>query len=96
MGAIFHILLTNQYLFNGDNTMEIYQSNKSASFDPTLPLYANIDSSAMDLLSKMLTISIQDRITIQQVLNHQFLRGAEEVEEKEAVSPVPTFSSVEQ
>lgn len=33
LGVIFHVLLTNRFLFTGSDNQEVYHSNKALSFD---------------------------------------------------------------
>jgi hypothetical protein len=55
-GVVFHILLTNRFLFEGKNNHEIYRSNKNLSYDLSSKEYERYDVQAMDLLALMLEI----------------------------------------
>lgn len=62
-GVIFHILLTNSYLFPGNNTQEVYRLNYEAKHDLTGDKYDGLDPDALEMLKKMLTVKAGDRIT---------------------------------
>lgn len=53
-GALFHILLTSTYLFQGGNNEEVYKANKSLKFDLSAEKYKKLDENAAQLLKAML------------------------------------------
>ena len=55
-GVLFHVLLTNTYLFTGANSSQIYEKNKNFSFDLEDKKYDDIDPKGMELLKLMLEI----------------------------------------
>ncbi len=63
LGAIFHVLLTNRFLFPGSDNHEVYRSNKNLSFDLSSDTYKDCDPKAMDLLQAMLEIEEENRIS---------------------------------
>jgi serine/threonine protein kinase len=62
-GAIFHLLLTNSYLFPGSNSEEVYRLNCQAKVVLKGEKYNSLDTSALDLLQKMLILRVSDRIS---------------------------------
>ena len=57
-GVIFHILLMGKYVFTGKDSKEIYESNKKLNINLNKLEYEKLDSSALELLKKMLSIDV--------------------------------------
>lgn len=57
-GVIFHILLMGKYVFTGKDPKEIYESNKKLNINLNKLEYEKLDSSALELLKKMLSIDV--------------------------------------
>lgn len=62
-GAILHVLLTNSYLFAAHSTEEVTRLNCAAKLHLSGEKYDRLDPCALDLLRKMLTVRVGDRIT---------------------------------
>ncbi len=76
-GVIFHILLTNTYLFPGSNDKEICRLNCEAKHDLTGEKYDKIDPDALKMLKKMLALRAINRITAEDMLEEPFLEEKE-------------------
>lgn len=68
-GAIFHLLLTNSYLFAGSSGEEVYLLNCQAKIILKGDKYDNIHPPALALLRKMLTVRVSDRIAADEILD---------------------------
>lgn len=77
-GVIFHILLTNSYLFPASSQQEVYRLNFEAKHDLTGEKYDKLDHGALEMLKKMLTVRVGDRITAEEMLDEPFLQEDEE------------------
>lgn len=53
-GVIFHILLTNSYLFQSSNNQEVYRLNCEAKHDIAGHKYDKLDADALEMLKKCL------------------------------------------
>lgn len=72
-GVLLHILLSGTLPFLGTRE-RLYRSICRGKLHLDTPLWECISDSAKDLLKKMLTLDPNQRITIQEVLNHKWLR----------------------
>jgi calcium-dependent protein kinase len=71
-GVILYILLSGNPPFNGPNDNEIYKKISLKKFDFPQKYFENISDEAKDLISKMLA-DPEQRLTAQEVLNHEWL-----------------------
>ncbi|KAF7370688.1 CAMK/CAMKL/GIN4 protein kinase [Mycena sanguinolenta] len=67
-GVILHALLTGRLPFDDNNLSALLGKVKEGAFD----MPADIDPLAQDLIKKMLTTNVEQRITMPEVLRHPF------------------------
>ena len=59
--------------FNGDDIQEIYESIKKGDLVFELDDWSDISDSAQDLIKKLLTVDVDERITGEQALKHPWI-----------------------
>ncbi|XP_075210519.1 peripheral plasma membrane protein CASK-like [Lycorma delicatula] len=89
-GVLLHILLSGTLPFLGTRD-RLYHSICRGKLHLDSPLWECISDNAKDLLKKMLTLDPNQRITIQEVLNHRWLRDRDK-----GVSKVHLIDTVEE
>ena len=62
-GVVFHILLTNKYLFEGIDPKETFKNNSKAEFNLDGKRYSGLDRPALELMRKMLSLRASERIS---------------------------------
>lgn len=72
-GAIFYHLLTEKSLFEGKNSDEVLLKNKNFTFNLNNKTLQNLDCEAVFLLTKMLEINSENRISVTEALMDEFL-----------------------
>ncbi|XP_050474799.1 peripheral plasma membrane protein CASK isoform X3 [Bombus huntii] len=72
-GVLLHVLLTGTLPFVGSRD-RLREAICRGRVQMGSPLWDNISESAKDLIQRMLTTDVNHRITIQEVLNHKWLR----------------------
>ncbi|KAG8319122.1 hypothetical protein J6590_098081 [Homalodisca vitripennis] len=72
-GVLLHVLLSGTLPFLGTRD-RLYHSVCKGKLHLDTPLWECISENAKDLIRKMLTLDPNHRITIQDVLNHKWLR----------------------
>lgn len=72
-GVLLHVLLTGTLPFVGSRE-RLRESICRGRVQMETLLWDPISESAKDLIQRMLTIDVNHRITIQEVLNHKWLR----------------------
>ena len=73
-GVIMYILLTQRPPFNGKDDFEIMEKVKIGKYDLQSPPFDKISNEAKDLIRKMLTMDIEERITAEEALNHPWFQ----------------------
>ncbi|XP_034934389.1 peripheral plasma membrane protein CASK isoform X2 [Chelonus insularis] len=95
-GVLLHILLTGTYPFVGSG-MRLKEAICRGRIQMETPIWENISEPAKDLIERMLTVDVNHRITIQEVLNHKWLRdrdkGAARIHLSETVEELKKFNS---
>lgn len=75
-GVILYILLCGSPPFNGKNDIEIMEAVRKGKFTFDRPEFAMVSQEAKDLISKLLTVNIHQRISAEDALEHPWLRKA--------------------
>ena len=73
-GVIMYFLLTKKVPFSGTFNDEIIEKIKKGVYDTKSPPLDKLSQNALDLLQKLLTLDVNKRITIQEALNHPWLK----------------------
>ncbi|XP_073991164.1 peripheral plasma membrane protein CASK isoform X4 [Rhodnius prolixus] len=89
-GVLLHILLSGTLPFIGTRH-RLYHSICQAKLHLDNPLWDSISETAKDLVKKMLHVDPNQRITIQEVLSHRWLRDRDK-----AVSKIHLMDTVEE
>ncbi len=76
LGVILYILLTGRAPFRGRTQEEQMENIKAANYSLKGNRWEGISRSAKDLVSKLLVLDIQERITLEEVANHPWLLGS--------------------
>jgi len=63
LGVIMYILLCGYPPFWSDDETELFRQIKSAKFEFHMPEWKDVSKEAQDLISRMLVVSPDDRIT---------------------------------
>ena len=71
-GVIMYLLLTGKVPFDGESNEDICEKIKKGEYDKK-PL-EKCSANCLDLLQKLLTINVNKRITVQECLNHPWLK----------------------
>jgi serine/threonine protein kinase len=75
LGCILYALLTATRPFDTDDEVELYEMVTTGAVDYDREEFGDVSESAKDLIRKMLTVDPQKRITIDQALQHPWVRG---------------------
>ena len=73
-GVIFYILLCGCPPFNGESDDEIFSQIKKGEYQLKGEVWKDISSSAINLISQLLTKDLSKRLSAQQALNHQWFK----------------------
>ena len=94
-GTILFIQLSGYPPFNGPNDTEILKKVRSGKFSFSHKVWKKISPQAKDLISKMLTINYNERISAQQALKHDWMINANANEEldEEVIMGMAQFSA---
>lgn len=74
IGVILYILLSGKPPFDGNDDKEIVNSVRIGTYSMSGPEWKSISNDAKDLIKKMLTYDIGQRITAEQSLNHPWIK----------------------
>ncbi len=80
-GIILYILLSGEPPFNGNNNKEIYYKISTLKYDFPDNKWNNISKEAIDLIQKIL-VDENHRISIDDILNHDWFKKVEIIERK--------------
>lgn len=81
LGVILYLLLTGKPPFNGNSDQQILQKVYAGTYTMDIPEMAEISAAAKDLIKKMLTFKMDDRITAKECLNHPWIKQEGKVQE---------------
>ena len=73
-GVIMYCLLSKRVPFSGVFNDEIIEKIKKGEYDTKTPPLDKLSPNALDLLQKLLTLDVDKRITVQEALNHPFIK----------------------
>ncbi|XP_033215919.1 peripheral plasma membrane protein CASK isoform X1 [Belonocnema kinseyi] len=95
-GVLLHILLTGTLPFVGSQ-QRLREAICRGTVQMETPLWGTISETAKDLIQRMLTTDVNHRITIQEVLNHKWLRdrdkGAARIHLAETIEELKKFNA---
>ena len=74
LGVVLYILLSGAFPFDEDNLLDQVQR---ASYSLEGPEWANISAEAQNLVRCMMTLRPEQRLTVQQALDHPWMKGIE-------------------
>lgn len=74
-GVILYILLVGYPPFFGDSEIEILLKIARGDFQFKDEHWGHISTSAKELVARMLAVRVQDRITIDEIMNHPWIRS---------------------
>jgi len=74
LGAVLYYLITGSYVFNSNSYNECFEDSKVSEADFTFPVWSYISTELKDLIQRMLTKSKFTRITMCEVINHEWIR----------------------
>ena len=75
IGVILYVLLCGYAPFQEQNTKDLFEKIKRGQFTFHPKYWSNVSDLAKDLISKMLVLSPQDRITAEDVLKHPWMKA---------------------
>ena len=73
-GVIMYFILSKNFPFSGTFNDEIYKKILKGEYDTTIPPLDKLSPNALDLMQKLLTLDIDKRITVQEALNHPWIK----------------------
>eukprot|EP00516_Mucochytrium_quahogii_P009815 CAMPEP_0203775320 /NCGR_PEP_ID=MMETSP0099_2-20121227/5994_1 /ASSEMBLY_ACC=CAM_ASM_000209 /TAXON_ID=96639 /ORGANISM=" , Strain NY0313808BC1" /LENGTH=504 /DNA_ID=CAMNT_0050673941 /DNA_START=254 /DNA_END=1768 /DNA_ORIENTATION=+ len=76
MGVILYILLVGYPPFYHDNVRELFKQIRRGAYEFHKEQWENISKEAIDLVEKMLVVDPKKRLTVDQVLEHPWMRNA--------------------
>ncbi|XP_077272929.1 peripheral plasma membrane protein CASK isoform X3 [Temnothorax americanus] len=91
-GVLLHVLLTGTLPFVGSRD-RLREAICRGRVQMETPLWDPISEPAKDLIQRMLTTDVNHRITIQEVLNHKWLRGAARVHLGDTIDELKKFNA---
>ncbi|XP_018306706.1 peripheral plasma membrane protein CASK isoform X1 [Mycetomoellerius zeteki] len=91
-GVLLHVLLTGTLPFVGSRD-RLREAICRGRVQMETPLWDPISEPAKDLIQRMLTTDVNHRITIQEVLNHKWLRGAARIHLGDTIEELKKFNA---
>lgn len=91
-GVLLHVLLTGTLPFVGSRD-RLREAICRGRVQMETPLWDPISEPAKDLIQRMLTTDVNHRITIQEVLNHKWLRGAARIHLADTIEELKKFNA---
>ena len=73
-GIIMYMLLSKKPPFSGTFSDENLEKIKKGEYDIKNPPFDKLSSNALDLLKRLLTVDVNTRITVQEALQHPWLK----------------------
>ena len=74
LGVIMYILLSARPPFGGNDDDDIMERVATGIYDLDSPPFDKVSKSALDLIKKLLTMDVEQRINAQQALNHPWFK----------------------
>jgi len=74
LGVIMYILLAGYPPFNGSNQRELFRLIKKGRYEFHEQYWSDVSSDAKDLVSKLLIVDPEERLTPTQALNHKWFK----------------------
>ena len=82
-GAIIYLLISGSAPYTGSTDKEIIENIKNGELSFDCPVWQCISEPAKDLIKKLMTRDVSERICIEDALDHDWLAEAESIPEKE-------------
>ena len=73
-GVIMYILLSARPPFGGEDDMDIMEKVAIGEYDLESPPFDKLSKNALDLIKRLLTMNVNDRINAEQALNHPWFK----------------------
>lgn len=74
LGVLLYLLLSGRQAFASSNIRELYPKIMAAEYNFEGPEWAEVSPNAKDLISKMLIVEPRHRLTLKQVLRHNWFK----------------------
>ena len=99
-GVLMYVLLSGQFPFFGESKEEITKKILSGKFEFNIKYFKNISNKAKDLISKCLIYDKNKRISVEEVLKHEFFSDdlnpnnifEDEIDSKDALNSLKNYS----
>lgn len=89
-GVILYILLSGRPPFDGSDDREIVKNVRKGKYEINIPEFKNISAEAKDLIQRMLTLDVGERISAEEALNHLWIKK----KVNETCDPLATLSAL--
>ena len=86
VGVVLYITMTGEPPFEGDTTHDIEDNVMGGNFKVEGGIWNYISDNGKDLVSKLMCVDVNDRLTIDEALQHEWFTTVQE----DAAFPVPT------
>jgi hypothetical protein len=78
LGVILYILICGFPPFYDENNAALYNQIKRGDYSFPSPYWDNVSKPAIDIVKKLLTVDPKARLTVQQTLDHPWIKGRNE------------------
>jgi serine/threonine protein kinase len=78
LGVILYILICGFPPFYDENNSALYNQIKRGDYSFPSPYWDNVSKPAVDIVRKLLTVDAKARLTVQQALEHPWIKGRDE------------------
>uniref|UniRef100_A0A7S0NBY6 Protein kinase domain-containing protein n=1 Tax=Cryptomonas curvata TaxID=233186 RepID=A0A7S0NBY6_9CRYP len=78
LGVILYILICGFPPFYDENNAALYNQIKRGDYSFPSPYWDNVSKPAIDIVRRMLTVDAKARLTVQQALDHPWIKGRDE------------------
>jgi calcium/calmodulin-dependent protein kinase I len=79
LGVITYVILCGFPPFYHENHAELFKAIKSCNYEFVAPFWDNVSEGAKDLITKLLVVNPEVRLSAEQVLEHPWVRGEDGV-----------------
>ena len=86
MGVMVYILLSGTPPFKGENNVEVFKSVKKGVFAFNDSAWKVVSAEAKDFITKLLVVDSKKRLTGEQAMEHDWLKGSPEEEQRNAAT----------